>query len=256
MSSVFTGLRQTFAIVSLCTLGASSAHCDNTATPLTDGAVSADAQGGDAMTVSVREIPGHEGLPVDRTHKEGPRVLPAEVYIRSYLQLFGGLTPIAAQAQGARDGLFDQWNDYIQSLGLPDHRIDLARNTQQTMLSAATIERLSIALCDRAVLRDFRGNDPPSARVVFAFATPASVEAVTPATFATQFDSLHRTFLGYPARLAPAARGARFYQLFQGAAQAQATARGAGATPSFTPVEAGYAAVCYALARHPEFVHY
>lgn len=206
--------------------------------------------------VSIRDLPGHEGLPLDRTHKEGPRVMPAEVYIRTYLQLFGGLTPTAVRTQAAADGLFDQWNDYVQALGLPDHRIDLARNTQQTMLSAATFERLAIALCDRAVLRDLRGAAAPEARLIFAFATPANVAAVDQATFTRHFDVLHKTFLGYPAALAPATRGPRYYQLFQQAAAAQMTARGAGSTPSFTPVEAGYAAVCYGLARHPEFIHY
>ncbi len=254
-----SSLKTPRVLFTLCALALTSA-CDTPANVQPRDVPTVQQDGapipGDGTSMAIRDLPGHEGLPLDRTHKEGPRVLPAEVYIRSYLQLFGGLTPTAVQAQGSRDGLFDQWNDYIQSLGLPDHRIDLARNTQQTMLSAATAERLAIALCDRAVLRDLRGMDAPTARLVFAFATPADVNAVTEQLFTTHFNILHRTFLGYPSALAPDARTPRFYQLFQAAARAQATARGAGQTPSFTPVEAGYAAVCYGLARHPEFIHY
>jgi hypothetical protein len=203
----------------------------------------------------VSMIPGHETLPQDTTPKEGPRLMPAETYIRSYLQLFGGLAPLEVQERArGRDGaaLFDAWNDYLASLGLPDYRFDLPRNEQTNALMMATFERLAVVLCDRAVETDLRGSTPVDRRVIFAFdGTPAGLDR---AGFASRFDVLHRTFLGYPARLAPTDRVGRFYTLYQ-----QTVARHAapGAPASrFTPEEAGWAAVCYGLARHPEFHAY
>jgi hypothetical protein len=67
--------------------------------------------------------------------------------------------------------------------------------------------------------------------------------------FAPLFDVLHRTFLGYPAALAPAGRTEAFYGLFQATV----------ARPRKGPLsalEAGWVAVCVALARHPEFATY
>jgi hypothetical protein len=118
---------------------------------------------------------------------------------------------------------------------------------------AATFERLGVALCDRALEHDLKapkgGQLPPlSERLIFAFDVPRG--PVDAAAFAPRFDVLHRTFLGYPTSLAPPARAARFFQLYRdivaGHAKAEPKSR-------FSPDEAGWAAVCYGLVRHPEF---
>ena len=49
--------------------------------------------------VPVGAIPGHDSLAQDTTPKEGPRLLSAETYIRSLLQLFGGLSPLDLQTK-------------------------------------------------------------------------------------------------------------------------------------------------------------
>lgn len=206
-------------------------------------------------SVPVTSIPGHESLPQDTTHKEGPRLMPAETYIRSYLALFGGLAPLEVQtrARGA-DGtaLFDSWNDYLAALGLPDYRVDQPRGNQTNALMMATFERLGVVLCDRAVERDLRGTLPVAQRVIFAF--DPTTAAPTAAEFAARFDVLHRTFLGYPAALAETPRAARFFELYNGTVTRH---RATGAAASrFTPEQAGWATVCYGLVRHPEFHAY
>lgn len=203
----------------------------------------------------VTSIPGHESLPQDTSPKEGPRIMPAETYIRTYLALFGGLSPMAVQntARGMDTAaLFDTWNDYLSALGLPDYRVDMPRNQQTNALMMATFERLGTVLCDRAVERDLRGTLPVAQRVVFAFdGVPTSPDMPT---FASRFDVLHRTILGYPAAMAPTDRTARFFTLYrETVARHQAT----GAPASrLTPQEAGWATVCYGLIRHPEFHTY
>ncbi|HEX4352023.1 MAG TPA: hypothetical protein VHZ95_03895, partial [Polyangiales bacterium] len=90
--------------------------------------------------VSVKTIPGHDALVEDITPKQSPRFLPPEAYIHTYLTLFGGLSPIQTQmaAQAAdHTQLFDTWNDYLASLGLPDYRIDIPRATQTNALMLA-----------------------------------------------------------------------------------------------------------------------
>ena len=57
---------------------------------------------------------------------------------------------------------------------------------------------------------------------------------------------LHRTFLGYPAKLAPSDRGLRFYALYQAVAKRHANAK-----PALTD-QIAWAAVCSALIQHPE----
>jgi hypothetical protein len=195
--------------------------------------------------------PGHPPIAVDTAPKEELRLVPPEAYLRSYLALFGNLSPLEAQKQSrGGDGgqLFDTWGDYLGALGFPDHRLDLPRARETNALMVAAFERLGVALCDRAVERDLRA-PPGKARVVFAFdATPAPVDE---AGFAPRFDALHRTFLGYPAALAPGDRIARFWKLYQ-----ETVARhGAPKAPKsrFSPSEAGWASVCYGLVRHPEF---
>jgi hypothetical protein len=196
-------------------------------------------------------------LSEDTAPKEDLRLVPPEAYMRTYLQLFGGLAPLDVQKR-ARGGdgaqLFDTWDDYVSALGLPDYRFDIPRQTQTNALMVATFERLGVALCDRAIEHDLRpakGGElqPVSQRLIFAFDAPPKGE-IDAGAFGTRFDTLHRTFLGYPASLAPPQRVARFYQLYRdveaGHAKAEPKSR-------FSPAEAGWAAVCYGLVRHPEF---
>ncbi len=199
-------------------------------------------------------LPERGRAALDATPKEERRLVPAEAYVRTYLQLFGGLAPLEVQrrARGADGGaLFDTWDDYLSALGFPDYRLDLPRGTQTNALMIAAFERLGVALCDRAVEHDLQGKAPPpvSARVVFAFEPPGG--EVTDAAFAPGFDVLHRTFLGYPARLAPPGREAGFLALYHDTVARHAAP---GAPRSrFTPAQAGWAAVCQGLVRHPEF---
>ncbi len=210
-------------------------------------------------------VPMHS-LPQDTTPKEEPRMVPAEAYMRTYLQLFGKLAPLEAQKRAkAGDGaqLFDTWDDYFAAMGFPDYRLDLPRGTQTNALMVSTFERVGVALCDRAVEHDIKGLPVPGApkdpkakagpppvneRVIFAFdaGDPADVAA-----FAPKFDVLHRTFLGYPASLAPTERTARFFALYGDVKKLHATKK-----TRFSPAEAGWAAVCYGLVRHPEFQLY
>ena len=186
----------------------------------------------------------------DSTPKEDVRMLPAEAFLRTYLQLFGSSSPLDVQKSARRNGLFDSWNEYAAALGLPDHRNDLPRSTQTNALMIATFDRLAIALCVRAAEQDLRPQVAPAQRLVFAFAgTPRPADA---RAFAAPFDVLHRTFLGYPAALAPPGRTEAFFNLFRTtlARHEKTPARGLG------PVEAGWAAVCLGLARHPEFHTY
>jgi hypothetical protein len=193
--------------------------------------------------------------PQDSAPKAEPRMVPPEAYMRTYLMLFGGLAPLEVQqkARGA-DGaqLFDAWGDYFAALGFPDYRIDLPRATQTNALMVATFERLGVALCDRAVEHDIRANAPPTGRAVFAFDVPKG--AVDRAAFDPRFDVLHRTFLGYPASLAPVERGERFFALYQDVVKRHE--RPGAPKSRFTPSEAGWATVCYGLLRHPEFQLY
>jgi hypothetical protein len=195
-------------------------------------------------------------LAEDTAPKEDLRLVPPEAYMRTYLQLFGGLAPLDVQKRArAGDGaqLFDTWDDYVSALGLPDYRLDIPRQTQTNALMVATFERLGVALCDRALEHDLKapkGGAPPPVgqRLVFAFDAPAG--EIDAAGFAPRFDALHRTFLGYPASLAPPERVARFYQLYKDIADNHAKAD---PRSRFSPSEAGWAAVCYGLVRHPEF---
>jgi hypothetical protein len=198
----------------------------------------------------------------DTTHKEDLRMVPPEVTLRTYLRLFGALAPVDFQkdARGKDGGnLFDTWDDYIAALGFPDYRLDVPRQTQTNALMVATFERVGVALCDRALEHDWKGNPPRPVqeRVIFAFDPPAAAPgretAVSAADFAPRFDVLHRTFLGYPASLAPAERSQRFYALFESVAKGHAKAA---PKSRLTPDEAGWAAVCYGLVRHPEFQLY
>ncbi|MFO0558550.1 MAG: hypothetical protein U0269_11080 [Polyangiales bacterium] len=227
-----------------------------------DGAASVDVpepQAPDAnVATPVESMPGHGNLAQDTTPKRGPRMMPVETYIRSYMQLFGGLAPLAIQTQiRSRDtGLFDTWNDYLASMGLPDHRVDIARVNQTSAIMLATLERTGIALCDLAVARELDAMTPPPVanRTVFAFDLPAG--ALDRASFATRFDVLHRTFLGYPSALAPDNREQRFFDLYTRTVNRYTAAMGAPSTLFRVKSNTGWAAVCYALVRHPEFQLY
>jgi hypothetical protein len=228
-----------FAGLAATTLAAWVSACSN-------GGAKEDA----ARSVPVTDIPGHETLGQDTSPKEEPRLVPQEAYMRTYLALFGGLAPVDVQteARAGGTGLFDTWNDYLASMGFPDYRIDLPRSSQTNALMLATFERLGIALCDKAVERDLMGTRPIEQRVVFAFDPPATVDAES---FKAPFDLLHRTFLGYPAALAPTDRTARFYALYTSTTAAHADPKAPKSL--FKPAQAGWAAVCYGLVRHPEF---
>jgi len=206
---------------------------------------------------SASDLPGHGSLAQDNTPKEGPRLLPAEVYIQAYLDIFGGLSPMAAElASRGKEGsaLFDAWRDYTASLGMPDYEKDIARNGQTNAMMLATFERVGIALCDRAAERELDTTPRPALdkRTVFAFEpTPA---APTEAEFATRFDVMHRIFIGYPAAMAETPRSKRFFDLYTSTV-AKHSAKGAPAS-GLSPQSAGWAAVCYGLVRHPEFHTY
>ena len=213
--------------------------------------------GGTTAPVPIDSLPGHGGIAQDTSPKESERLVPGEAYLRTYLTLFANLlpagsplTPVVVQkvARGA-DGsaLFDTWGDYLFEIGLPDYKSELPRALETNALMVATFERLGVALCDRAVEHDLRG--APAARAVFAFDPQAG--AMTEAAFTTRFDVVHRTFLGYPAGLAPTDRTHRFFQLWSDVS-ARHAAPDAGKV-RFLPAEAGWAAVCYGLVRHPEF---
>jgi len=191
--------------------------------------------------------PSHPPILVDVAPKEAPRLLPAEAYVRTYMQLFGAQTLLEAQQKAkGKDGnqLFDNWGDYLTTLGFPDHRNDLPRARETNALMIATFERLGIALCDRAVERDFHA--PMAQRIIFAF---DPIDPIDSSQFAERFDVLHRTFLGYPSKLAPPGRIDRYYKLYKDTQTKHAKTR-------LSPTEAAWSAVCQGLIRHPEFLLY
>jgi hypothetical protein len=185
-------------------------------------------------------LPAPQAAMIDTTPKARRRMVPPEVYLRAYLTWFGGLVPIDVQNRARPKGLFDAWDDYLAALGLPDYKIDLPRQNQSNTLMLATLGRLGEALCARAAEHDLHGKPPLAQRVVFAF-------DATKASFDAGFDVLHRTFLGYPVKLAPPDRVERFHTLFTAISQ-----RHAGAKQPLTADETAWAAVCTALVQHPE----
>jgi hypothetical protein len=133
-------------------------------------------------------------------------------------------------------------------MGLPNYTIDLPRQGQTNALMMATFERLGIALCDKAVEKDLKANPvvPVDKRLIFAF-EPAK-DPLDQAAFATRFDTLHRTFLSYPAAMAPTDRTARFFALYK-----EVLGKHDPKGSRFTATDAAWAAVCSGLLRHPEF---
>jgi len=196
-----------------------------------------------ALPATQRPLPAHRELAIDTTPKARPRMVPPEVYLRAYMMWFGGLLPLEVQAAARGKGLFDAWDDYLSALGLPDYRLDLPRQMQTNTLMIATFGRLGEVLCIRAAEHDLHKKPPLDQRVVFAFEPVASP---TEAQFDERFDVLHRTFLGYPASLAPHERERRYFQLFQTIATHHA------AKNPLTGDETAWAAICSALVQHPE----
>lgn len=208
--------------------------------------------------VTAGQLVAKATLVTDTAPKAELRMVPPEVYMRTYLQLFGGLLPSEVQAKAkGKDGnqLFDTWDDYVSSLGFPDYRLDIPRQTQTNALMVASFERLGIALCDRAVEHDLpelariRAAAPPiPQRLVFAFDPVPG--AMNEQQFAQRFDVLHRTFLGYPSSLAPPERVPRYFALYNDILVNHAKAD---PRSRFTPEQAAWASICYGLVRHPEF---
>jgi hypothetical protein len=184
-------------------------------------------------------LPPAREVVLDTTPKERRRMVPPEVYLRAYLGWFGGLAPLDVQARAKPKGLFDAWDDYLAALGLPDYKIDLPRQTQSNTLMLATLGRLGEALCVRAAEHDLHAKQPP---VLFTF--DARVQSFE--DFVPRFDVLHRTFLGYPVRLAPPDRAQKFFALYSEVAGHHR------AKAPLSPDETAWAAVCSALVQHPE----
>ena len=95
--------------------------------------------------------PSEEDL--EELSKEKPRLVPPETIIRTYLQIFGGLSPLEAERalQENGGGTFTRWNDYLDALGLPDHQEDLPRKRQTDQIMLASLERIGIALCSHCI---------------------------------------------------------------------------------------------------------
>jgi hypothetical protein len=205
-----------------------------------------------AQEVPVTSLPGHESLAEDTSRKAEPRLLTQEALVRSYMAIFGDLSPMTMQAR-LRTGsatLFDTWSDYLGALGLPNYETDTPRTGQTNALMLAAFERIGVALCDKAAEADLgRAARPLAQRTVFRFELPAA--PLPEAEFRTRFDLLHRTFLSYPVALAAPDRVANFYALYT-STLARHTQPDAGAFTA-TPQQAAWASVCYGLVRHPEF---
>lgn len=192
------------------------------------------------------------------------RLVAAETLIRSYTAIFGDLM-IPEHRKGYdvsnRNARYFGWQEHLSALGLPDYLQDLPRVTQTNTVMVAEFERLAATLCDRAANKDLRpGANKPltpelkalvqvEAPPVFAF--QAKPGPITLDEFRPRFDVLHRTFLGYPAELAPPERTPEFHALYT-QVEARHRKEGKGAPPFVS----AWSAVCQGLSRHPEFHHY
>lgn len=193
-------------------------------------------------STAVAALPTHPETNLDTTPHNRRRMLPPEAFLRAYLMWFGGLAPLDVQKRGGV--LMDQWQDYLSALGLPDYAHDFPRVEQSNTMMLAALDRLAEVLCVRAAEHDLHGGTQPLAsRVVFAFEAHPHPSFDD---FAGGFDVLHRTFVGYPATLAPSGRTGRFYALYQQVVADHET------SATLTPDELGWVAVCTALVIHPE----
>ncbi len=190
-----------------------------------------------------KPLPAAREVTLDTTPKERRRMVPPEVYLRAYLGWFGGLAPLDVQNRARPKGLFDAWDDYLSALGLPDYKLDLPRQAQTNTLMLATLGRLGEALCVRAAEHDLHARTPLAQRVVFAFDVAGSPSE---SDFRDRFDVLHRTFLGYPVRLAPPDRVGKFYAFYRDVVEHHPK------TGPLTADETAWAAVCTVLVQHPE----
>src|SRR5687767_6496890 len=119
----------------------------------------AEEDDNEKKSVDVSDIPGHEGMGVDSRRAQGPRTMATEVYLRSYMNLFGLSSPeeVAEAAQGSNgQELFETWADHLAALGLPDYSADIARAIETNAIMLGAYERLGMALCERAAPRDLR----------------------------------------------------------------------------------------------------
>lgn len=197
----------------------------------------------DAITPSGKtELPTATEATLDPSLKVGRRMLPPEAFLRAYLTWFGGLAPIDVVKKTQRSGLFDQWQMYLQAIGLPDYQLDMPRVTESNTIMLATFGRLAEALCVKSAQHDLHGRKHEP-RVLFDFEPMA---AASLDEFRPRFDVLHRTFLGYPADLAPPGRVERFFKLYQTVVARHEV------NPDLTADELGWVAVCTALVQHPE----
>lgn len=216
---------------------------------IAQGCASEDEDKGGDTPADVTDIPGHEGLGVDTRRAQGPRTMATEVYLRSYMKLFGLDSPdeVLKAARG-KDGreMFDTWDAHIAALGLPDYTVDIARASDTNALMLGAYERLGMALCERAVERDLRPGGA-GAHAVFDFTI--ATDPLDRAAFDAGFDSLHRTMLGYPHKLAPG-RADAFYKLYGSVIAHHGEAS---VVSKLSAAEAGWAVVCEGLLRHPEF---
>ena len=187
-------------------------------------------------------LPPHRTFTLDTSPKQQRRLVRPESFLRAYLQWFGGLAPRDMERTARRD-LFDEWKDYLAALGVADYHIDIPGATQSNTMMMATIGRLAEALCVRAVQHDLEAATPVDKRLIFRFQDKAGL---TLDEFAPRFDVLHRTFLSYPAALAPGGRTAKFFALYQ-----QVVANHASHS-ELTPEHTAWAAICTALVQHPE----
>jgi hypothetical protein len=191
---------------------------------------------------AVEPMPHPIGSLVDTTPKATQRLVPPEAYLRTYLMWFGGLAPRGVFLRARGEDLFDAWPAYLAALGLPDYRFDVPRAARTSTIMLAALGRLAEALCVRAVEHDLREHPALAERAIFAFdAHPAPSRA----QFAEGFDVLHRTFLGYPAELAPADRLDRYFALYRDVVANHPSGK-------LTGDELAWSAICVALVEHPE----
>lgn len=189
-----------------------------------------------------RALPEHREVVLDQGPKQRRRTVPAEVVLRAYLMWFGDLAPRDAFYRAHGDDLFDQWHHYLAALGLPDHHVDAPRVSESNTIMVAALGRIGEALCVRSAEHDLAAATPPAKRIIFAF---DMVDRADRQAFADRFDVVHRTFLGYPVRLAPAERIDRFYALYRDVSARHAGGKLAGE-------RMGWVSVCTALVLHPE----
>lgn len=189
------------------------------------------------------ELPPTRTIALDRSPKAERRAVPAEVFLRAYMQWFGTSEPRETALRARGDDLFDHWSQYLAALGLPDYHVDAPRVSKSNAIMLATIGRLGEALCVRTAERELGSNLPVDQRRVFAFDSKPDLSYTE---FVPRFDILHRTFLGYPFSLAAQSRGSAFYAMYRRIEQRHLTGGRLSAD------RLAWVAVCTALVQHPE----